>query len=388
MSRKHICLMGAEQMPNVIGVLYDRPDVVIPVVTKSSRRTVESLKAALNYAGCGCIVEEPIEVLPYDYEDCRSVIAKVVDEGATVNWTGGTKVMALAAHEVDAGKRLYVNTEDNEILEEDSRGRSSHPIDSAQLGVNAVVQIAASGNAFESGLTADDIHRMHAPDPSLIQAANAIFDLSSAGQRDLRLLSRKSPVRLSLDKDTVAMLMNAKLIMPAANGCHQLHYETLTRPFHRESAQEANARFLTATYLEVFIWSQLKTRGAFDDLLWHVQVNPHQQGRLSEFDVIVSSENRFLVIDCKTGVNPQQLASIIEETHASTRKVGRIFAKWVLYINKFEDELAGEIGAGGENMLASQKLRAKEFGGMLIFRDQLDHLADVIAAGMVKRVLE
>jgi len=34
--KTQLCLLSGEVMPNVIGVLYDRPQRVVPVVTKQS----------------------------------------------------------------------------------------------------------------------------------------------------------------------------------------------------------------------------------------------------------------------------------------------------------------------------------------------------------------
>ena len=97
--KTQLCLLSGELMPNVIGVLHERPERVIPVVTSQSARQVEHLEAALRAAGCVADLQDPVTVLPYNLVDCGKAIGNAVSSknDLTINWTGGTKIMSYAA---------------------------------------------------------------------------------------------------------------------------------------------------------------------------------------------------------------------------------------------------------------------------------------------------
>ena len=325
-------------------------------------------------------MEDPVTVLPYDLASCVAGITKAAgsDGTVTINWTGGTKIMSYAARRIADTKpcrALYINTADRQLLVEDSPASGvvrTEPLNSIQLGLNTLVHILASGHKVENGTSLNEFRAAHSPRPELQAAAEMVLDAPGYYWSDMFALTRAiekafAPRRLPLP--FLRSLEAAKVIQVGEQpGTYLIGAESLGRPFHRSAPQDENAKFIKGGYLEVFLWSQLKSRGAFDDVAWHVRINPGQQGRGAEFDVVVASDGRFVVVESKGRIDLGDLANLVEEQNARTRRVGRLFSQWILYIHQFRGEFDTP---DSQAIIASQEERAKDFGGHLVWRDDL-----------------
>lgn len=383
----HVCLLGGELIPNVIGALHDRADRVLPVVTPGSHRQVVHLQAALAASGGRTEVLDSIEVVPFDLEDCLATLRRIAREhpGALYNWTGGTRVMCFAARRIAEecrGRALFVRSNGREILLEDlASGVSRVDItDSLRLGLNLLAHLRAAGQVVDGVDTPAAFLARYTPHPDLIVAANAILDASASERADLFQLAgaENHPVTpRRLNPGFLYILRRAQLIQPGAGpGEFFLSAGTTLSTFHRESAQEANARFLRASYLEVFLWSQIHDRCGLNDVGWGIRLNPGEQGRMAELDVAVSGDGRLLILEAKTHVELARISDVIEEQAARCRRVGGAAARWILYVHKFRDE---HIGPESPAIVAAQEARAREYGGCLLWHDHLNDLPQIVA---------
>ncbi|MCX7819863.1 MAG: DUF1887 family protein [Kiritimatiellae bacterium] len=197
------------------------------------------------------------------------------------------------------------------------------------------------------------------------------------GGRELDDLSRLAtatsiPYRLdNVSESTLQILQDARLIRPVGSAGYVVEpSEWFTRLFYLRSPQESNAEFFRSGYIEVFVWSQLR-RGGFDQVAWHVQLNPGQRGELMELDVVVERDARLMVVECKSGIrNDERVADLAEEQSAVVRKVGRAVGGWVLYIHQWRH-------TAGEN-ISSQEARARSLGGALVWREDLYRLHEMV----------
>jgi hypothetical protein len=378
--KTQLCLLSGELMPNVIGVLHERPEQVIPVVTSQSARQVEHLVASLRAAGCAATVQDPVTVLPYDLADCGKAMGKAASliNDLTINWTGGTKIMSYAARriaETKPARAIYVNTADRQLLIEDNPQTGtvrSELLDSARLGLNTLAHVLAAGHKVENGSSLAEFRAAHTPAPELQAAAEMIVDAPGFYWPDLFRLSEavdRPFTPRKLPPEFLHALEIAKIIQKSDQpGAYLLNRESFGRPFHRNTAQEENSKFIRGGYLEVFLWSQLKNRGAFDDVAWHVRLNPGQKGRGAELDVAVVSDGRFVVVESKGRIDLGELANLIEEQNARTRRVGRLFGQWVLYVHQFRAEFDA---TNARTIIAGQEERARDYGGHLLWHDDL-----------------
>lgn len=385
--KTQLCLLSGELMPNVIGILYERPDAVLPVVTRESAAQVAHLEASLRAAGCRATLREPVTVLPYDLTDCQQSLQQACRglEHLTINWTGGTKVMSYAARRRAEDLRLpalYVNTAERQVLIEDPATGATRAdmIDSARLGLNVLVHMLAAGHRVEAADDLEAFRQRCTPAPPVVRAATLIMDARSRERTEVLRLADAArqpctPTRLA--EDFLRALVDARLIQPGRRpGEFFLSVDTLLHPFHRQSPQEQNAAFLKSLYLEVFLWSQIKERSGLDDVAWHVVLNPGEKGRMAELDVVAASEGRLLVIECKSHLDLDKLADVIEEQFARSRRIGRLFGSWLLYIHRHRADYAA---ANAPAIIASQEAKAREYGGRLLWHDDLADLPSLVA---------
>jgi hypothetical protein len=378
-----VCLLGGEVMPNVLGALSQQPQRLVPVITRDSERQLEALGGALSASGSPVLLAAPVTVLPYDLADCLATLRRVLDglsNRPCVNWTGGTKVMSYAARRLAEERRLpaiYINTAERQLLFEDlATGLArSEALDSQQLGVNVLAHIRAAGHSVENGGSLQAFRERCTPTPELERAAELILDARPAERNELLKLTEAAlrphtPSRLP--ESFLDALRAARLIQRAAQpGAFYLSHETALHPFFLQTPQEQNAQFLKSTYLEVFLWSQLKHRGAFDDVAWHVVLNPGHKGRLTELDVAVAGDSRLLVLECKSHLDLKDLPDVIEEQFARTRRIGRLFGRWALYVHRFRADYQGN---NAPDIIAGHEARARDYGGKLLWHDDLSEL--------------
>jgi hypothetical protein len=386
--------MSGEIMPNVIGVLHARSEVVLPVVTHQTVSQLECFERALRAAGSPARLLPEVTVLPYDVADCFRTLRRVIAEHPQIciNWTGGTKIMSYAARRIAEEMQLqalYVNTASREILFEDlgSQNHDTDLIDSAGLNLNVLVYLSAGGHRVEGADTLDDFRRRCTPDPALVRAATFILDTNSLERTDLYRLAEaeNQPYRpRALDGNFLHALTQARLIQPAATAREYfLSPETLLHPFYLQSPQKQNAAFLRGTFIEVFLWDQIKSRSAVDDVAWHVVLNPGETGRIVELDLMMASDGRFLVLECKSNVELNDLSDLIEEQYARTRQIGRLFGQWVLYIHRHRDEFNRPSAA---DIIRSQEQKARHYGGCLMWQDDLPELPIKVSEMLVSGV--
>src|ERR1051325_4142892 len=391
--KTQLCLLSGELMPNVIGVLHDQPHRVVCVATERSAEQVRPFKSALGSAGCRPDFGDPVVVEPYNLPKCTETINRVASpaDGLTVNWTGGTKVMSYAARRVAqdlCARALYVNTADSQILIEEPAGAGParvESLNSAKLGLNTLVHIQAAGHSVDCAPSLGGFRRAHTPAPELRAAAEAIVEAPPYYWPDYFKLSEafdKAFIPRRLNPKILRLLEDAKIILGDSATRFLLHAETLGRPFHRSSGQEENAKFIRGGYLEVFLWSQLKDRGAFDDVAWHLMLNPGARGRGAELDVVVSGEGRLLTVESKGRLDLSELSDLIEEQYARTRRIGRLFGHWVVYIHQFRAEYQSSNAAA---ILKSQEARARDYGGRIFWHDDLVDFP-VLVAGYLNEV--
>lgn len=385
----HICLLSGEIMPNIIGALHDRADLIVPVVTNASERLVEALTAALHAAGATATVGDPIPVAPFDLADCLGTLGRIAraHPGAAFNWTGGTKVMSFAARRVAEEARaraIYVFGNSRELLLEDLAAGTSRTdvTDATRLGLNVLVHLLAAGHAVEDAESIEQFHRRYAPAPELVDAATALFDATASERQDLNQLAYARDYRRpfrprTLNPHFLRLLKQAGLIDTTGQpGEYFLDVSPHLVAFHRELPQQASARFLQATWLEVFLWSQIRRRSGFDQVGWSVRLDPYERGRLTELDIVVSGEGRLLVLEAKTSVDLKHLADLIEEQSSRCRRIGGGFARWMLYVHKFRTE---HLGPEDASIIASAEARAQDYGGRLLWHDHLPELPVLLA---------
>ncbi len=384
----HICLISGELMPNIIGALYDHADAIIPVITSESEKSIDPLCKSLAATDLKVNVEQPVKIVPYDMKDCidsfRSLARKY--HPVCFNWTGGTKVMSYAARfiaESEKARAIFLKGNTTEILIEDflQNKQDTHIISSTDLGLNVLSYLLASGHTVSGASTPKEFHKRYRPAEELIVAANAIIDANRSERQDFFALANAENhpvVPRKLNKYFLQIFCKARLIQPSKNaGEYFLNYDSLMPTTFMESPQQSNARFLRGSFLEVFLWHQIVQRSGFDEVGWGVQLNPGQTGKFMEIDLVVAGDTRLIVIEAKLNVDLHNLTDLIEEQHARCNRIAGRLGRWILYVHKFKGEFMNE---GDSSRIASAEARARHFGGLLLWHDNLEEMPSKVCS--------
>lgn len=118
----HICLVSKQAMPNIIPAILYKPEKVILLTTKEEYKTAENILMVLIKYDLECEIFKDF-VSAYDLNSVSDAINKIVnlysEKELTLNITGGTKLMAIAAYEIFRNHKLniiYCDTFDENII--------------------------------------------------------------------------------------------------------------------------------------------------------------------------------------------------------------------------------------------------------------------------------
>jgi hypothetical protein len=160
-----IAPVGEQPTPNLIP-LFALPPEQSPNCVQFLESDNNRIKAVSNNLGNaitkdpvldGTEVANPCPMNAWDLQkardDCAAVIARYTDEGhqVTVNLTGGTKIMALAAYQAACNAKvpmIYVNTEQRQIIHFDLNGVQVSE-DPFTAPISIETQLRAAGREFK-----------------------------------------------------------------------------------------------------------------------------------------------------------------------------------------------------------------------------------------------
>lgn len=123
MSNIHVCLVSSQATPNLTPVVDPdfRPDEVILVTSPDMERQANWLQAAIESFGIRVSIWPVGD--PYDVQHLQTRLQALLttreDHRLALNATGGTKLMAIAAHEVflaNGQPIFYVHPKENRII--------------------------------------------------------------------------------------------------------------------------------------------------------------------------------------------------------------------------------------------------------------------------------
>ncbi len=314
----HLCLLSAQPVPNLMSILELRPDRIALLETVEMRksRVRENLLAALALAGEGYNYTDLVEVCeldkPDELIDAAQALHALVERhpGAhwSVNLTGGTKIMAIAAHKVfePMGAILYYleigRPDQIQCLNNGER---------VSCGRRLSIEQFLRSYGYRAGHAADGALHRH-----LLPLARAIAQNEDA---------------LMIDPSVWTSLRNGKLkagpgqIRVTNDALHQAFFEEAQRrvdlpgklgPLTLEKnslvgrIDKVTGDFLTGGWLETLLYGVLENHAA-DLELWDLRLNLHiapvadgaaaQSGFDNELDIAFMHSHALHSIECKSG---------------------------------------------------------------------------------------
>ncbi len=300
----HICLVSKQPLANLIPLKVEalKPEKVILLVSKDMQREAQQLQELLHEWQ---IKEEVRSIEPYDLEKAEEVILDALtsfrkEDDITLNITGGTKLMSLAAYGIFRGEEgrsiLYVDTQDSCIKVLQPKAED--------IPFGKSLNVRSYLKAYGQEVVNDQKPKKQRKE-LLYNLINKVRDFKDSFPT-LNYHASKArkgetfPYNVDIEKPEK---MDALLRMLAESGEIGWDGEQISFP------SPESARFCSGGWLEEYCAFLVKECFKEADCKLGLEVRHTKQGRKeikNEYDVVFTLKNRLFLIECKTQLPEQK----------------------------------------------------------------------------------
>jgi hypothetical protein len=292
----HITLVGGQNLPIYNGILRSNPDKIIFI---HSNKTLEQSRLISSIVG---IESEFIEINPTNFKSIsvkmESVVTIILENKVSVNLTGGTKLMSLAAFSISMKNNIndlfYL---DQNNVEYDFFSNTSKQID---ISISIETYFRLSGNKIKS------FNIINKYDPNAINSFEKIRQLMEFAPREYYSLmgsisyksknhnrideySTKNGSVFNYDKETNQIV----IILKSKNS-------EIRRQFAFNDVYET----IVHTKWFEFEVASLLMEWKYTTEIYHSVVVPYNSGAdKNEIDLVLNAGQKWIFIECKTQVN-------------------------------------------------------------------------------------
>lgn len=377
MSHIHVCLVSDQTIPNILGISHFNPDELLFISTKKmeSNETCEHILQALSYVGMDFKHRyHKIVVQEDSLLDCKKKfddwIAGKESAEFTVNLTGGTKIMSIAAYEYfkDYGSRMgYIPIGKNEFI----------TIFPKRIH-NAVEQLSRRLSVKEYltayGLKVINLKKI-ASNHIDAQARKKLSEWIIKNYHEVKPLLERFSDKLRKHRNDKDGYLWTTTYKPQTDEETELMEKigfTKDKGGYAKHLRQSEIIYLTGGWLEEFCYNELlqfKSNG-IDDIV--IGISPEKKSNRNEFDVMFTKDNALYTIECKSldqsdDPRAEALYKIAALQKVFGLRVQSFFVSTSPYILK-DNELKTAIRA-----------RAEQFNTTVIKPDEVIKLAQIIA---------
>ncbi len=302
MSRIHVCLVSGQPIPNLIPLKTEElaPQKVILLVSHDMVVQADRIESVIKDWK---IEVERYPIVPYDLESareiCLDILARFEDSEVTLNVTGGTKIMALAAFEVFREMRrpiIYVDTQNKEIQK-----LSPQP---EKMKFRGVIKVTPYLTAYGQNLVMEDTDperiKKHRPiidklirDVERMEKGVSLMNKYSAPYRN----NREFPLEVEVSRKD----LSAEPFLEVLNLFQE--HEIIERKSNKLTFHAlADINFASGGWLEEYVFRVVNSISP-TNIKMGVKVQWDQKGPkppTNEYDVVFTKNNRLYLIECKT----------------------------------------------------------------------------------------
>ena len=304
-----VLLIGGNPMPNYLAAATLRPRRAVLAYTEQTARPKERLAQVLQDLGVAEVGERFIED-PTRAAEIRAAVRGLGGPGTHLNYTGGTKAMAVHAHaelsrDLEPSQCSYID-ERNQLLRFDDG--SFVPLDEGTLTLATVLALHEVGlrnpdpsPPRELAPTAGDaeaVLRAVLADPALARRLYEYFRDPATG----KVLKRKQ----------------VKPFDPAGEGL-RLSCALIPQPDWENKLFDTWRHFLGGGWLEAWVGAVLAEAGLRDV---HTSLHLVRQKRQFELDVVGLRGNRVFAVSCTTSRDLGECKLKLFEVAARARHLG------------------------------------------------------------------
>jgi hypothetical protein len=299
--------VGEQPTPNLIPVFAAGPEGYTHVqFLISDDRKIRSVAENLHRALAEDEQTSTVQVLEHltmdawdlrkAREDCARAIEKHSNARITVNLTGGTKIMSLAAYQearAAASPMVYVNTEAGELIR---FGANGEPVAREPFSVKIPIQTqlrAAGRELMDGAQSASAISRERTEFVRWL-----VDNHAGAYERCLKkVVIEMKTAQKPWSQETQLSFCPQGKGLEALQRLAALNLVTWNQEQRRiQATSEPAWGFLNGGWVEAYALIALDTSKLFDEVLGNVRI----QGFVGEIDVMVTRNGRLGIVECKT----------------------------------------------------------------------------------------
>lgn len=295
-----ICLVSKQTMPNVIPVLMYKPKNVLLLWTKGFEGSLHNLSHL--FLGKRISVRDICLDNEYDIEGIQKKLNEVfgtLNGNVSVNITGGTKLMALAAYKFAEEKNLrilYCDT-DNKVIRTLSSNNSTEPI-TCSLSVKDYLLAYGYDIVSSSSM---DLYENYSELFSVVEQYNLWHQfLNFARQCRQRDDEGNNRLRIGdkLTQDNIFLLEYKSGKKERINDYYNLTITINNRKIMQ--FKDVNKTLTKGTWLEIFMGRQIYTKYKVFPLIGcNIKSG---NGAPNELDVLVVYNYKLFIFSCKSGI--------------------------------------------------------------------------------------
>ena len=339
-SKIQVCLVSDQPIPNLLPIAdpESRPDQVILLVSQEKIRQAEWLKSQMQHYPDCLVTIKPCAAFDYRpmEETVFDVLVEHADDDVTLNATGGTKLMVLAAFGAFRTMGLpafYVDTTHNEViyLLPSTPGK---PMEVERRSLANRMKITAYLESYGYQITRKN--RKSVPRewvelgqwlvqnvPKLSEPLHELNRLADQAKKNKSLLS--SITTLWSNESFRALVERFERVGILREERQALRFENEEKRF-----------FANGGWFEHYVFGvvdRLRGRLGITDLMENVTV-VSPDGVPNEFDVVFTANNRLYIIECKTKAFERDGSELqshsLYKLEALIEKVGGLFGTTML----------------------------------------------------------
>lgn len=379
MSHIHVCLVSDQTIPNILGIHHFKPDELLFITTRKMKKMNKTghILTALSRIGLDYGKRNhEIEVDEDSVLVCRNRLDDWIrgkeDKDFTVNLTGGTKIMSIAAYDYfkDYGSRMiYIPLGRNHYLTPYPR-KALQTAESLNLRLKVADHLTAYGlqivNEKKLSQSRDRALLRKAESAWIVQNYKEIKNLliwlggNLRPHRGKRKFNLSQPF-LGADNSEQEFLDRLGFDYDIANG------------YVSKTIEKSAIDFFTGGWLEEFCFNclfELIGEG-IDDVVIGPQIR-NAQGRENEFDVMFTRDNALYTVECKS------LDQNEDRKTDALYKIGALQKEFGLRVESFFVSTSPHILRDGQ-LKSSVQARAEQFNTTVVTPDKVAHFADIVA---------
>ncbi len=329
-TKAQLILVGGRSVPNILTILYEKPDVIVAITSKDAENELQFLEDAINDVLKDKKPQiETVLVDAFDVDQVKVACEEAIERHKDSNWlfniTNATKMMSMGAYEVVQShpnnvKWWYLNTADTSIVTYTGKQRSDEVYTiSVEQYLTAYYCISSSRGKQEKGENLEDIRKIQEtlwlpfaqklgknPDLSLLlkpvveQIQKENGERKKKKEQNLQAKDEFIPGKYRINASPNALLL-----------LEQASYLGIVSDWNSNgtsceiSLSASQFQFLNGAWLEVYTWSEINKLEEFFNSEWgkeiKVKTAKHDKVKPHELDIAATYKGKLLIAECKTG---------------------------------------------------------------------------------------